>query len=163
MALVIGAFEEFKPKQQGEFQTIAEGSYECTVRDFKPSKNGKGFQISYRIRKDVPQAHQNQVIFGDYIAENVAWKINALANYTGVASEGQHFETLADFLKLIIDKPIVINVKHEEFNYTTQARAKGYARSQVGAPQTQPQAPQGLDFETSFNTATSFADMPDFI
>ncbi len=113
-----------------------EGDYECIIQKIeeRTTRNGAtGLNISMVIRNDVEQKFRNGFIF------HTLWKrreptemdkqvngygfgqVMALGKSAGLP-DGKDYESLTEFCNDLINKPVRVNLKHEEYNGKMQER-----------------------------------------
>ena len=113
-----------------------EGDYECIIQKIeeRTTRNGAtGLNISMVIRNDVEQKFKNGFIF------HTLWKrreptemdkqvngygfgqVMALGKSAGLP-DGKDYESLTEFCNDLINKPVRVNLKHEEYNGKMQER-----------------------------------------
>ncbi|MGN1112291.1 MAG: DUF669 domain-containing protein [Acutalibacteraceae bacterium] len=113
-----------------------EGDYECIISRWteKDSKSGsKGLNFAFIVRNDVEQAYKNAYIW------HTLWKhkkpteadmqvngygfgqIMAMGKAAGLP-DGKEYESLEEFCNDLINKPIRVTLRHEEYNGKIQER-----------------------------------------
>lgn len=114
---------------------IAEGFYEAVVKDacYDSTSSGKEcIKIEFKIRDDVEQRYIRslawQRIFKprdptlqDQMCEGYrAASINILSRAAGF-EDGAEFESIADWMRALIGRPVRIEIVHNEYNGKTYA------------------------------------------
>lgn len=166
-----------------------EGDYECIIQKIeeRTTRNGAtGLNISMVIRNDVEQKFRNGIIF------HTLWKrreptemdkqvngygfgqVMALGKSAGLP-DGKDYESLTEFCNDLINKPVRVNLKHEEYNGKMQERVnylnptkfpevKHIPKQSGSGQQNGFTAPAQQSFATQNATApaiqTGYADMP---
>ncbi|MHC1785456.1 MAG: DUF669 domain-containing protein [Christensenellales bacterium] len=131
---------------QGRF-VAAEGIYECLIKGAKRAETRGGtayLQLELFIREDIAQQSQGEVI------EWPVWRkkepgrsdpegfpIGTIQHISRIAGfeNGQEFPTLDAWLLALTGRPIRVEIKHEEYNGSTQARVWKVYESQKPAVQ----------------------------
>lgn len=119
--------------QQGQF-TPEPGLYECVIASAKlaTTRNGaEHISLTLEIRDDVPQDGQGESFNWPLWKKKQprpsdpagfhAGTIHSISRVVGLEN-GKSYDTIDDWLRAIIRKPIRVEVRHEEFNGRTQAR-----------------------------------------
>lgn len=130
----------FTTKEGGsqEFDLIPAGDYECVITNAETRQLSSGKQkvgFSLVIRNDVQQQCQNRYLFIDIWRKAESdmsdddravdgFNFKQLCNVASAASlpTGQSFETLADFLRVLVGRCIRVTVKHSTYNGRTDAK-----------------------------------------
>lgn len=122
------------------FELVAEGKYEAVIVNAVPgttSEKKPKLTVDFEIRSDVPQKHQGaKILFNTFtFGHEVSVKIvNSLLKACGFP-HGQQFKSPDDMAKQLINKNLIITVKHEEYEKEgqkrTAAKAKYYDISKV--------------------------------
>lgn len=113
-----------------------EGEYECIIVkcEERTTRNGAtGLNFTYVIRNDVEQKFKNGYIFDTLWKRKEPTQADMSVNgygfgqimATGKAAslpDGKDYENLDAFLADLINKPIRITIKHEEYNGKMQER-----------------------------------------
>ena len=129
------------------FELVAEGKYEAIIVNAEAGKTQAGkdkLSVDFEIRSDVPQNHQGaKVLYNTFTFEHeVSVRIvNSLIKACGFPN-GHPFSSAQDMANQLINKPLVITVKHEEYDKLvdgvkqkrTAAKAKYYDESNVNPP-----------------------------
>jgi hypothetical protein len=108
----------------GEYEVVVKGAY----FDKAKTTNKDYFSIPLVIRNDVEQKYQNARIWDGIFGltdKAIAWKTNNISSAVKIP-EGAEFEDLDDWGRYIIDKPMRVKVKHEDYEGRTQARIQFY-------------------------------------
>lgn len=142
------SFFKFDEENVGTgFELVAEGKYEATivnaVAGFTQNKDPK-LTVDFEIRSDVPQNHQGaKVLFNTFtFSHEVSVKIvNSLLKACGFP-HNQQFNSPEDMASKLINKNLVITIKHEDYEKVvegrkekrTSAKAKYYDVSAVNPP-----------------------------
>lgn len=120
------------------FELIEKGDYEVTVINYQMGQSTNGnnvIKVDYEIRSDVPQKHQGQKILYDNftITENAMWRLQAIAKAAGFPN-GMTFNSYKEWADTLLNKTLVVNVGHREYNGNTYPEVKGFKESQADAP-----------------------------
>jgi hypothetical protein len=120
-----------------------EGWYECIIAKIeeRQTKNGAwGLNFSFVIRNDVDQQYKNGYIFhtiwrkrepstNDMAVKGYNFgQLMAIARVTKF-TDGKEYETLEDLCKEMLNKPIRIELYHDEYNGKKQERVKDFAET----------------------------------
>ena len=127
--ITIGKHEnkEFKQLENGAF-------YECFVSavdelELDQARGVMKGSVNYKVRDDMHPDYAGAEIRYDYFseAENMGWKINAVASAL-VIPEGTTFNSLKEFFDFIKGKALMVKVKLEPSQDGTKmyAKANGY-------------------------------------
>lgn len=119
--------------QQGRYMP-PEGVYECLIKNAQNSmtRNGTEYlQINLTIRDDVAQEGAGETIDWPVWRKKAptrndpdgfpAGTIQHISRVTGLAN-GTNFETIDDWMRALSNKPIRVEIRHEEYNGNTRAR-----------------------------------------
>jgi hypothetical protein len=111
-----------------EFELIAEGKYQAIIKEAEVTKSSAGddmIKITVVIRDDVRQQFAKRKLWDYIVPEKVKWKVQQVAKAVELA-DGVSVNTIQDFAKSILFKPVTITVKHEqqEYNGETKTREK---------------------------------------
>ena len=113
-------------------QVIAEGEYEVVISTANQNVTQGGTEfldIQMKIRQDIMQQHQNQMIFyriwkkkqptdadpGGYVGRSIQQMSKAV-----LIPDGAQIATLDAWLEMITNRPIRVKVKHEMYNDNKQ-------------------------------------------
>ena len=113
-----------------------EGDYECMIvkAEERATKNGKlGLNISMVIRNDVQQAYQNGYIFHTLWKRREPTAADMQVNGYGFGQvmalgkaaklpDGKDYPNLEAFLADLVGKPVLVTLKHEDYNGQKQER-----------------------------------------
>lgn len=113
-----------------------EGNYECMIvkAEERATKNGKfGLNISMVIRNDVQQAYQNGYIFHTLWKRREPTAADRQVNGYGFGQvmalgkaaqlpDGKDYPNLEAFLADLVGKPVLVTLKHEDYNGQKQER-----------------------------------------
>jgi len=106
------------------FELVAEGKYEAIVlnTEVKDFQGHPTLNLDFEIRSDVPQNHQGAKILYNTLYfhndnpeyhENNIKRINSLIAACGFP-HGQSFNSADDMAKQLLNKNLIITVKHQE-------------------------------------------------
>lgn len=141
-----------------------EGDYECLIAkvEERVTKNGKeNLNISMVIRNDVEQNYKNGCIFdtlwkkkeptnADLQVKGYSYgQIMALGKAAGLP-DGKEYDSLEQFCGELVNKPMRVTIKHEEYNGKTQERVSW--RNPTKYPTV-----KHIPKQTTTNTATAYA------
>lgn len=145
-----------------------EGDYECLIakaeeRDYTNSKGEEKtcLNISFIIRNDVEQGYKNGHIFhtlwkrrepaeNDMQVNGYSYgQIMALGKAAGLP-DGKEYDSLEQFCGELVNKPLRVTIKHEEYNGKTQERVSW--RNPTKYPTV-----KHIPKQTTTNTATAYA------
>lgn len=116
---------DFTEASKGEYKQIEDGTYEVVIEQAKEDANqntGTEFlDFRLRIRNDVKQAFQNQIIFYKVWRSKQtntyhSGMINTLAKAASLEN-GKSYKNLEELLADFLGKPLKVNVKNEESEY----------------------------------------------
>lgn len=113
-----------------------EGDYECIIQKIeeRTAQSGKqNLNISLVIRNDVQQGFKNGIIFHtiwkkkepSQLDEQVkGYNFNQIMALGKAAQlpEGRDYDTLNDFCEDLVNRPVKVRLKHEEYNGKTYER-----------------------------------------
>ena len=141
-----------------------EGDYECLIAkvEERVTKNDKeNLNISMVIRNDVEQNYKNGYIFdtlwkkkeptnADLQVKGYSYgQIMALGKAAGLP-DGKEYDSLEQFCSELVNKPLRVTIKHEEYNGKTQERVSW--RNPTKYPTV-----KHIPKQTTTNTATAYA------
>lgn len=119
--------------QQGRYMP-PEGNYECVIKDAKydTTMGGKQYlHITLTIRDDIKQEGAGESIDWPVYKKREpgrndpsgfpAGTLQHISRVSGM-NNGANYETIEDWMKALIRKPIRVDIKHEEYNGSTKAR-----------------------------------------
>lgn len=115
-----------------------EGDYECIIikAEERTAKTGTvGLNIRYVVRNDVDQGYKNGYIFDTLWKRKKPTEADMSVNGYGFGQimalgktanlpDGKDYDTLAQFLGELINKPVLVTLKHEEYNGKMQERVR---------------------------------------
>lgn len=113
-----------------------EGNYECIIikAEERTTKNGAtGLNFSMVVRNDVDQKFKNGFIFHTVWKRREPTQADLQVNGYGFGQimalgkaaqlpDGKDYENLEQFIKELINKPVLITLKHEEYKGELQER-----------------------------------------
>jgi hypothetical protein len=110
-----------------EYELIAEGKYQAIIKEAEVTKSSSGndmIKVTVVIRDDVKQPFGKRKVW-DYIvaSDKAKWKIQQVAKAIELP-QGKAFNTIQEFAKEILFKPVTIDVKHEESTYNGETKTK---------------------------------------
>ena len=128
-------------KTDYQIELVKEGEYEAQIikAELLAAETGtKYMNITYRIREDVEQEHQGEVVF-DKLWQNKTTgeynmrRFNNICKSAGIP-EGTSFANENSFLEAIVGKAIVVNVAvvFDDFRQQDQNTILYYRSSKVG-------------------------------
>lgn len=115
---------EIDYSQAQEFAKVTDGTYEVLIDKAvqNASRGGTDFlDIQLRIRKDFQQEFQNNIIFhkiwiNKETKKYPAGMVQNLAKQAGIP-DGTKFNSLDDYLNMLVGKPLKVTVKNETSEY----------------------------------------------
>lgn len=115
---------EIDYSQAQEFAKVTDGTYEVLIDKAvqNASQGGTDFlDIQLRIRKDFQQEFQNNIIFhkiwiNKETKKYPAGMVQNLAKQAGIP-DGTKFNSLDDYLNMLVGKPLKVTVKNETSEY----------------------------------------------
>ena len=131
----MGFRNDFKQADMGN-GIKPEGNYECIIvkAEERATKNGKlGLNISMVIRNDVEQSYQNGYIFHTLWKRREPTAADMQVNGYGFGQvmalgkaaklpDGKDYPNLEAFLADLVGKPVLVTLKHEDYNGQKQER-----------------------------------------
>ena len=127
-----------------EFASITDGTYETFVDKAEQDATSRGtdfMNIHLRIRSDFEQEFKNNVIFHRIYTKKADGKypegvVMNLAKQAGIP-DGTPFNSVDDYLKALIGKPLKVTVKNEKSESDGKTyenlRVKRIEKSELGA------------------------------
>ena len=140
---------------------IPEGNYEIVVKEAKEKETESGrkhINLQLAVRNDVPQKYKNKVIFDTIWTKKDDNETYNMANLQTVAKalnipNGKAYNSLEELLSDWNGKGAKVSVKHEVYNEKTNARVKGWNKTDA------PGVNHVWKEKTAAATNNSFADM----
>lgn len=111
-----------------EFELIAEGKYQAIIKEAEVTKSSAGndmIKVTVVIRDDVRQEFGKRKLWDYVVPEKARWKAQQIAKAVEIPN-GTNINTIQEFAKNILFKPVTITIKHEqeEYNGETKTREK---------------------------------------
>jgi hypothetical protein len=114
-------------KNKGEFEPIAEGTYEVIIKEAEVTKSKSGndmVKVTLVIRDDVKQPHQKRKLWDYFVdTEKAKFKFNVLAKALNIP-DGAKISTIAEFAKGVLYSSVRIEIKHEEEEYNGETKTR---------------------------------------
>jgi hypothetical protein len=110
----------------GNFQPIAEGTYEAIIKEAEVTKSSSGndmIKLTLVIRDDVRQQFGKRKIWDYIVPDKVAWKVQQLSKALKF-EQGKQFATIQEYAKEILFKSLKIKIKHEEETYNGETKTR---------------------------------------
>lgn len=125
-----------------DFEPVDEGQYEVVISSVEKttfSTGSEGLKLVYTIRSDVEQDFGNRKLFDNLVAsEKAMWRWNDIGAATNVP-DGVSFATAEDVInyygKHLMGQPLVVNVKHENYQGRIQERVNAFYNTGLGGGQ----------------------------
>ncbi len=148
---------EIDYSQAQEFAKVTDGTYEVLIDKAvqNASRGGTDFlDIQLRIRKDFQQEFQNNIIFhkiwiNKETKKYPAGMVQNLAKQAGIP-DGTKFNSLDDYLNMLVGKPLKVTVKNETSEYNGKTyenlNVKAIEKSELSGVQ----APEVEDIDLPF-------------
>lgn len=165
-------------------QVKPEGDYECIIvrAEERTTRNGAtGLNFSLVIRNDVEQKFKNGYIFDTLWKRKKPTEADLSVNGYGFGQimaygkaaqlpDGKDYENLEQFLQDLLNKPIRVTLRHEEYNGKTQERVsyknatkypevRHVMKSKINIT-ADTYAQPAQQFATTQGTQQGFVDMP---
>lgn len=159
-----------------------EGNYECLIQKIeeRTTRNGAtGLNISMVIRNDVEQKFKNGFIFHTLWKRREPTELDKQVNGYGFSQvmalgkaaglpDGKDYESLIEFCNDLINRPVLVNLKHEEYNGKMQERVNYLNSTKFSNVKHKPkqsginsQSGFSTPVQQSFATSTNANDIPE--
>jgi hypothetical protein len=109
-----------------EFELIAEGKYQAIIKEAEVTKSSAGndmIKITVVIRDDVRQQFAKRKLWDYIVPEKAQWKAQQVAKAVQIP-DGTNINSIQDFAKNILFKPVTIDVKHEQETYNGETKTR---------------------------------------
>lgn len=155
---------EFKVNHEEAFEgndLIPEGSWEIVVKKAEEKDTSSGrrhISLQLAVRNDLNQKYKNKIIFDTIWTKKDDNETYNMANLQTVAKaldipNGKAYNSLKELLQDWEGKGAKVYVKHETYNENTNARVKGWNKTEA------PGINHVWKDSKSTDTGASFADM----